>query len=273
VKHSQADGDMGQEEMMYDIPTPVIAGLLLAAMLDAMWFGYRIGFRRKRHETEETRSQATAVQGSLLGLLALLLGNTFSLALSRHEDRSGSVVDEANTIGTTWLRADFLQGQDRIKAKASLLKYTRLRVEAGNVSGDQTRERKLYPANAEEVFAEIWALASERARDPGGLALVSFTASLNDMIDALASRNAALDRHVPEVVLIMLFMTFVLSGAMLGFSAGVNGSKPATPVYLMLTLIVLLVFLIVDLDRPRRGITEVDRSSMNDLLVSFKGGN
>jgi len=263
---------MEQTEMMYDIPTPVIAGLLLIGMLIAMRLGYRIGFRRQQHETEETRSQTTAVQGSLLGLLALLLGFTFSLALSRHDARSASVVEEANTIGTAWLRADFMQGQDRVKVKAGLLKYTRLRVEAGDVSADQTRERDLFTAKAEEVFAEIWAIAAERARDPGGPAYVSFTSSLNDMIDALASRNAALDRHVPEIVLIMLFVTFILSGAMLGFSAGMNGSKPATPVYLMVTLIVLLVFLIVDLDRPRRGIIEVDRAPMGDLFTSLKGG-
>ena len=60
---------------------------------------------------------------------------------------------------------------------------------------------------------------------------------------------------------------------MLGFTSGMNGSRPATPVYLMLTLIVLLVFLIVDLDRPRRGIIEVDRSAMSDLLASFKPAN
>lgn len=261
---------MGPKELMYDIPTPIIALALLAVMLLAMWLGYRTGLRRQNDETEQTRSQTTAVQGSLLGLLALLLGFTFSLALSRHDARSQSVVAEANSIGTAWLRLDFLAGAAKTEAKVGLLKYTRLRVEAGDVSADQYRQRALYTAQAEETFAEIWKIAAANARDPGGPAAVALTNALNDMIDALASRNAALDRHVPEIVLIMLFVTFVLSGAMLGYSSGVNGSKPATPVYLMLTLIVLLVFLIVDLDRPRRGIIEVDRSAMSDLLASFK---
>lgn len=261
---------MGPKELMYDIPTPLIAGGLLIAMLLATWLGYHIGFRRQNVETEQTRAQSTAVQGSLLGLLALLLGFTFSLSLSRHDARSSSVVAEANAIGTAWLRLEFLEGAAKTQAKVSLLKYTRLRVEAGDVSADQHRKRDAFTANAEETFAQIWSIAAANARDPGGPAAVSLTNALNDMIDALASRNAALDRHVPEVVLIMLFVTFILSGAMLGFSSGVNGTKPATPVYLMLTLIVLLVFLIVDLDRPRRGIIAVDRSAMSDLLASFK---
>lgn len=261
---------MGTPDLMYDIPTPLIAIALLAFMLCAMWLGYRIGWRRQNNETEETRTQTTAVQGSLLGLLALLLGFTFSLALSRHDARSASVVAEANSIGTAWLRTDFLEGSAKTQARVALLKYTRLRVQAGEVSADQYRQRAIYTAQAEESFATVWSIAAANARDPGGPAAVSLTNALNDMIDALASRNAALDRHVPEIVLIMLFVTFVLSGAMLGYSSGMNGSKPATPVYLMLTLIVLLVFLIVDLDRPRRGIIEVDRSAMRNLLTSFQ---
>lgn len=256
---------------MYDIPTPIIAVTLLTLMLLAMWLGYRIGKRRREDETEETRTQTTAVQGSLLGLLALLLGFTFSLALSRHDARSASVVAEANAIGTAWLRLDFLDAAARTKAKVEMLKYVRLRVEAGDVSADRERQRALYTAQAEETFAEIWAIAAENARDPGGPASIALTNALNDMIDALASRNAALDRHVPEIVLLMLFATFVLSGAMLGYSSAVNGSRPATPVYLMLTLIVLLVFLIVDLDRPRRGIIEVNRTHMSDLQASMQG--
>ena len=261
---------MRQTELMYNIPTPLISLGLLAVMLLAMWVAYRIGDRRKSEETEQSRSQTTAVQGSLLGLLALLLGFTFSLALSRHDARSASVVDEANTIGTAWLRTDFLEGQARTQAKVALLKYTRLRVEAGEVSTANYRQRSLYTEQAETAFADVWAIAAANARDPGGAAAVALTNALNDMIDALASRNAALDRHVPEIVLLMLFVTFVLSGAMLGYASGVNGSRPATPVYLMLALIVLLVFLIVDLDRPRRGIIEVDRGPMKALLASFQ---
>ncbi|KIN63695.1 hypothetical protein Z946_2568 [Sulfitobacter noctilucicola] len=255
---------------MYDIPSPLISLCLLGLMMLAMWLGYRIGFRRQHSETEQTRAQTIAVQGSLLGLLALLLGFTFSISLSRHDARSTSVVAEANAIGTAWLRLDFLEGASKTQAKVALLKYTRLRVEAGKLSADQHRERALYTTNAEAAFADVWSLAATNARDPGGPVAVSLTNALNDMIDALASRNAALDRHVPEIVLIMLFVTFILSGAMLGFSAGGNGSKPATPVYLMLTLIVVLVFLIVDLDRPRRGIIEVDQSPMQNLLTSFQ---
>lgn len=261
---------IGQRELMYDIDTIYIAAGLLVLMLIAMVIGYLIGDRRKRNASEEFRSQTTAVQGSLLGLLALLLGFTFSLALSRHDDRSVAIVDEANAIGTAWLRIDYLPQAVQQEVRTDLRRYLRLRVEAGDVTADQKQRRSRLVANAESAFEELWQAAAQATQDPGGPAAVAFAASLNDMIDALASRDAKIERHVPEVVLMMMFLTFILSGAMLGYSSGIAGTKPATPVYLMLILIVLLVFMIVDLDRPRRGLIEVDQSPMRDLLIAVK---
>ncbi len=260
----------GTRDLLYDIPSAVISLGLLAAMLLAMVAAYFIGSRSQRRTTEEGRSQTTAVQGSMLGLLALLLGFTFSLGLSRHDTRSVAVVEEANAIGTAWLRTDLLPEDLRISAKEDLRRYARLRLEAAEVSADQHQTRKRLVANAEAAFAELWAQAAEHAEGKGGPAAVSYAASLNDMIDALGARDAAIERHVPEIVLFMLFGTFILSGAMLGFSSGLAGSRPATPVYLMLVLIVLLVFMIIDLDRPRRGLIEVDQRPLAALLETMR---
>ncbi|WP_299845751.1 hypothetical protein [uncultured Roseovarius sp.] len=261
---------IGQQEIMYDIDTIYIAVGLMVLMLIAMIIGYLVGDKRKRNASEEFRSQTTAVQGSLLGLLALLLGFTFSLALARHDARSASIVEEANAIGTAWLRIDYLPEAMQEEVRVDLRRYLRLRAEAGEVTADQKQRRARLVANAEGAFEELWEAAAQATQNPGGPAAVAFAASLNDMIDALSSRNATIERHVPEVVLMMMFLTFILSGAMLGYSSGIAGSKPATPVYLMLLLIVLLVFMIVDLDRPRRGLIEVDQSPMSALLAAIK---
>lgn len=255
---------------MYDISTIFIATGLLTLMLAAMVIGYLAGERRQANASEEFRSQTTAVQGSLLGLLALLLGFTFSLALARHDARSTAIVEEANAIGTAWLRIDYLPEALQDEARADMRRYVRLRVEAGEVTADQRQRRARLVSNAEDAFHELWDAAGTAIHEAGGPAGVAFGAALNDMIDALGSRNATIERHVPEVVLMMMFLTFILSGAMLGYSSGIAGTRPATPVYLMLVLIVLLVFLIVDLDRPRRGLIEVDQSPMRVLLESVR---
>lgn len=260
----------GPRELLYDIPSIFIALGLLVLMLIAMTIAWLIGRRSHRNQSEEGRSQTTAVQGSMLGLLALLLGFTFSLGLSRHDTRSAAVVQEANAIGTAWLRTDFLPEDMRIEAQADLRRYTRLRLEAAEVSADQHQRRARLITNAEAAFADLWVEASAHAESKGGPAAVSYAASLNDMIDALGTRDAAIERHVPEIVLFMLFGTFILSGAMLGFSSGLAGTAPATPVYLMLALIVLLVFMIIDLDRPRRGLIEVDQRALIAVLAGMQ---
>ncbi len=257
-------------ELLYDITSILIALAHLALMLVAIGLAWMIGRRSHRNQSEEGRSQTTAVQGSMLGLLALLLGFTFSLGLSRHDTRSAAVVDEANAIGTAWLRTDFLPADIRTEAQTDLRRYTRQRLDAAEVPADQSQRRKHLVANAEAAFADLWQQAADHAATAGGPAAVSYAASLNDMIDALGTRDAAIERHVPEIVLFMLFGTFVLSGAMLGFSSGLAGTAPATPVYLMLALIVLLVFMIIDLDRPRRGLIEVNQSPLAAVLAGMQ---
>jgi len=231
-------------------------------MISAMYVGTRTGRMLQRNENEESRSQANAVQGSLLGLLALLLGFTFSLSLGRFDQRSAEVVNEANAIGTAWLRTDFVSDDFRDPAKALLISYATARMEAAKVSTVDGTLRAELIARAESTFAGLWAIAVEETRRTPTPVTMSFAASLNDMIDALASRDSAIERHVPELVLFLLFGTFILLGGVIGFASAISGVRPGVPVYAMMALIVILVFLIVDLDRPRRGLIEVDQSAL-----------
>ncbi len=255
---------MGTAEVMYDVPSYIIAAVLFAFILGALRLGVVVGDRLKRKETAASKSQANTVQGSLLGLLALLLGFTFSLSLGRFDQRSIEVVNEANAIGTAWLRTDLLDDQARVEARVLLRRYAELRLEAAQVTAADGGERGALVAEAAQVFERLWRLAANEARDARDPVVMGFVTSLNDMIDALASRDTAIARHVPELVLFLLFGTFVLLGAVVGYSSAITGARPGIPVYAMMVLIVVLVFLIIDLDRPRRGLIGVDQS----ILVS-----
>lgn len=85
-------------------------------------------------------------------------------------------------------------------------------------------------AEAETVFDRLWTLAAEEAREAGNPVAMGFVASLNDMIDALATRDAAINRHVPELVLYLLFGTFILLGSVVGYSSGISNVRPGLPV-------------------------------------------
>lgn len=262
-----------QREIMYDIPTPIIALLLLAGMVVALYVGHALE-RTDGRADDQTRNQSNSVQGALTGLLALLLGFTFSLALARHDDRSVQVVNEANAIGTAWLRTDLLPESRGDAARILMRSYTSARIDAAAVPASEIEARNALVAKANATFAEIWRIASTTAREEKSPAAVSFATSLNDMIDALAARDAAVNRHVPELVLFLMFGTFMVLGVIMGYTASQAATRPGIPAYSMLALIVVLVFIIIDLDRPRRGLIEIDQTPLievYDMMLAAQG--
>ncbi len=259
---------MGQ--LVYSIPTIYLVGMLLLLMVIAMAVAHFFGRQRSHDASEELHTQTTAVQGSLLGLLALLLGFTFSIALSRHESRSIAVVDEANAVGTAWLRISLLPEAEQAAARDGMLKYVQLRIDGAEFSMNHDTERLVVATQAQDTFDDLWAHGAKVVRETGGPAVVSYTSSLNDMIDSFGVRNASIERRIPATIMNLMWITFVLAGAMMGYATGLAGTRPATPIYLMMTLIVLLVFMIVDLDRPRRGLIEVDQTPMFDLRETMR---
>ena len=260
------------DEVMYDLNSILICFLLLIAMIVALELGFRGGRIWHNKGSDGQKSQLNAVQGSLLGLLALLLGFTFSLALQRYDDRSKAVVDEANAIGTAMLRSQLIDASVRDDSLNSLRNYLELRIRSSNVSLDQHDERAALLIESEVVQASLWELVG-RAVELDARAITSgyYLQALNEMFDSYARRDAALNRHVPEAVLFLLFTTFVMVSTIVGITSGASGGRPPASMLIMVTLIVLLVFIIIDLDRPRRGIIEVDQSSLTSLQQTKLG--
>lgn len=259
------------QEFMYDINSALIAAALLVSMVIAIEIGYRCGFAGKSSADDASRSHINNIQSSIIGILALLLAFTFSLALQRFDSRSEAVVDEANAIGTTYLRALLLPAELRDNARRLLRDYAGLRVEAGTKTLVQREEQAALMAKAAQVQNALWDSARQAAAmDPNPVSTGLFIQSLNDMIDSFGRRDAALSRHVPEVVLLLLYATFLMVGGIVGYASGVSAHRPSMVSYLMVALIVVLVFIIIDLDRPRRGLIEVDQKSMRDLQAGMK---
>jgi hypothetical protein len=97
-----------------------------------------------------------------------------------------------------------------------------------------------------------------------------FVQATNDLIDSFGRRDAAIHRHVPEVVLFLLIGTFLITSVIVGYSGGVVGRRPPLVSFAMVVLIVVLVFVILDLDRPIRGVIVVSEKSLRDLQASMK---
>jgi hypothetical protein len=258
-------------EFMYDINTAVIAAVLFVSMALAIEAGYRIGRRSTGPAAAAAKPHIDAIQTSMLGILALLLAFTLSLALQRFDNRSEAVVAEANAIGTASLRAQLLPAQVRGEVEGLLRQYLDLRVEAGAVTLVDRAERAALLKKTLGIQTALWAYAMQAAEiDPNAVRSGLFIESLNDLIDNQGKREAALNRHVPEAVLLLLYATFLMAGAIVGYAAGVAGHRPSLATHVMVALIVVLVFIILDLDRPRRGLIRVSQASLLELQAAIK---
>jgi hypothetical protein len=242
----------------------IVLGLFLCMLL-AMEFGFRSG-SRKQLSAPEAITQANSVLVSMLGLLALLLAFTFSAALQRYEDRSQTVVAEANAIGTTYLRARLLPGGMTDDVQALLRRYLDIRIQEGRVDAAQPELHASLLHQAKLIEAQLWSHALRAARlDPSPVTSGLFVQSLNELIDTSGTRNAALNRHVPEFVLLVMFATIVLMTATLGYASGIAGHRVTLAAFVLVILIALFVYLILDLDSPRRGVIQVSHESMLSL--------
>lgn len=257
-------------EFMYGIDSSLISIMLFLSLVLAIEFGYRIGKRIQNEADEAFKAHINTIAAALLGILALLLGFTLSLSLQRYDQRSEAVVQEANAIGTTWLRVQMLPAAMQEPVRAQLRGYVDLRVQASAQDADNAASRAALTTRAAQAQAALWAQAVQAAETAPGPITSLFVQSLNEMFDAQGARDAALARHVPEFVLLLLYVTFLLAGAIVGYSAGVAGHRASFVTYLMVALIVVLVFVILDLDRPSRGVIQVSQKSMTDLQAGMK---
>ena len=130
------------DEILYDQSSILIAAVLLAAILAANETGYRLGRWQRARTDTGVRSQTSAIQAAMLGLLALLLGFTFTMALQRFDNRSQAVISEANAIGTAYLRTQLLPEEFREPARKLIADYVQLRIGASKLDLTQRTERR-----------------------------------------------------------------------------------------------------------------------------------
>ncbi|HEU4517033.1 MAG TPA: hypothetical protein VFR77_06990 [Steroidobacteraceae bacterium] len=257
-------------DAFYAYPSGLFALIILLLMVLALEAGFRIGTRAQSRTSEVARSQVEGMQTSLLGVLALMLGFTFSIALERFNGRSEAVVDEANAIGTAYLRSGLLAESERAEVHAIFSEYADVRARTVTLAWGHTAQRAPLNAEAQRLQGRLWehAAASSRAA-PSPATTGLYVQALNEMIDAHTTLTAQVDRHVPELVLVLLFSAFVVSGGIIGYSAGLAGHRPSRATFVMVALVVMLMFMIMDLDRPRRGIIQVSPQSLLDVKAAI----
>ena len=244
-----------------------IVGVFIAFAVVSMLF-YEGGFKFGRWYQERTPGEqegpTNLLVGSILALLAFLLAVTMSMASDRFDARRGIVLDEANSIGTTYLRAGYLPEPASSQIRELLREYVPLRVvvtdaKAAKVVVDIQR--------SQEILNEVWTISEGIAKNTDQGDLVSlYLESLNETIDINETRiTAGLYARVPETVLLLLVIGSALSIGMVGYSAGLTKRRAFLNAFVLVIALGAVIMIIVDLDRPREGFIQVSQQPLIDL--------
>src|SRR5258708_7917676 len=176
------------EYLTYHVNGWLLFLVLFVLQLLAAELGLRIGRRVRPANDEPTRSQASVMEAAVLGLLALLLGFAFSMAASRFDTRRQQILDEANAIGTTYLRARLLPEPSGTTAAGLLRRYVDARIDFYDAGADDARIR-VASDHAEQMHAQLWSLAvTVGEEDPRAVTTGLFIQSLNEVIDFHSKR-------------------------------------------------------------------------------------
>lgn len=241
--------------------------VLLVAVTE---LGYHFGLKLHRADDGARKGQIAGIQGAILGLLALLLGFTFALAVQRYETRRTLVVEEANAIGTTYLRAGFLSDEQSAAVKSLLRRYADARIEYYEAGQNET-EILAAEDQAAIIQAELWTHAVAAAKEAPNPVVATFITSLNELIDLDATRLNALRTHVPGAVWIILVVVAGCGCYVSGYGSGASGARTTFSSFVLPVLIALVISLISDIDRPRGGLISIKQQPMFDLQDAISG--
>jgi hypothetical protein len=254
----------------FRLSTFEMALLLAVVVLGATALGIYLG-HRVRHLSDTLKEPFGTLQAALLGVVGLILAFGLSLAVTRYENRRDAVVDEANTIGTTYLRAQTLPEPMRSKSIAILESYTESSVRLTNYIPGSSQE--LAAADTEdELQRRLWSLNGQAlAAEPVESAPRLYEETLNEMIDAQATRIAGLNNRVPGAVLLLEILGAALALGLLAAYLAIVG-RGVLAVSLAAVLVTMLLFVICDLDRPTRGPIQIPDTPLSDVLDEMQQG-
>jgi len=243
-------------------------GLFVAILLLVLFSieaGYRLGILRRNRSDDEKDAPVGAMVGATLGLLAFMLAFTFGMAAARFDARRQVLLDEANAIGTTYLRAGMLPGR-REDIRGLLRDYVNTRLEtvrSGNVK-EGIRQ-------SEDLQGQLWAHAVAIGEShPDSIVVGLFIQSLNEVIDLHTKRvTAGLRNRIPGAIWGALLSIAVLSFAAMGYHAGLSRTSRSFAELAVAFTFSAVIALVADLDRPQEGVLKVSQQAMVDLQQSM----
>jgi hypothetical protein len=253
--------------LFFRLSTLELGLILFAVVLGATGLGLVLA-RFVRHRSEHLREPLGVLQAALLGLVGLVLAFGLALAVGRYESRRTAVVDDANAIGTTYLRAQTLAEPLRTRSLERLVRYTETSIRLSRSVPDSTEAHEAV-ADGQHLLRELWRIAGQSlVGAPTASAPRLYVESLNEMIDMQTVRVAGLNNRVPGAVLAVEVIGAAVALGLLAFYLSLLGRGVIT-VLLAASFVTLLLLVTFDLDRPTRGLIRVPDTPLTSLRASM----
>jgi len=249
------------------IPLWCYLPLILAISLLTLESGYQLGKWRHSRTAEEKEAPVAAMVAAILGLLAFMLAFTFSMAASRFDARRQAVLEEANALGTTNLRAQLLPEPEGSEIARLLRRYIELR--AQKITPENIGDLQ---AESEKLHELLWSQAVAAAeKNPESIMTGLFLESLNESIDLHSKRVfVGLYSRIPITIWLMLLGLVVLGMISLGYQAGLSETRRSLAMPIFALAFACVLYLIVDLDRAHEGLLQISQQAMVDLHNSMQ---
>jgi hypothetical protein len=241
--------------MFFSLPSWAVALIIFGVVGAATATGYLAGRYLRQHEAK-LREPFGVLQGALLGVVGLLLAFGLTLAVGRYEDRRAAVVTEANAIGTSYLRSQLLAEPVRTRTLELWPQYADLTLHVSKeVPGSPAMRRTT--AAEDELQRRLWRLAGEAtSAAPLATAPRLYVENLNTTFDAQLTRLSALSNRVPGAVLFLEVLGAAMALGILALHISVLG-RGLVALLAAMALVILLLLVTVDLDRPTRGLIKI----------------
>jgi hypothetical protein len=249
-----------------DYPLVVLLLTFVTQSLSARAGAY-FRIKRRRNPDEHERHDLDVILGATLTLLGLIIAFSFSMAVSRYDQRKNCEEEEANAIGTEYLRVGLLPAADATKARDLLRKYLRQRV-----LFYVTRDKRLL----EEIDAvtgrlqdDLWSAVQVGASASPTPLIAVATTGMNDVLNAQGYTRASWWNRIPTGAWALMILVAICSSLLFGYTSESN--KVKSGLYLLFHLVVAIsFFLIADLDSPRNGIIHVKPQNLLSLSSSIQ---
>jgi len=242
---------------------------LFVFLLLCLEVGFRSGLRASKLEDGQGAGQVGAIQGAILGLLGLLLAFSFSAAASRFLERQDLIVQEANAIGTAFLRADLIEEPHRSELRGLFKKYTDHLIEVSERLAFGLQSSDLQQVEVMHHLMWQTAIAGVASRPVVSLAVL---APLNDVIDIHSTRLAAGRKHLPMPVLGLLMAASGLALGVIGYGSGLGKKRRMVMTLSLVAIIGMALWITLDLDHPRVGLLQLSDAPLKALKLDVPRG-